>query len=107
MVWHDSLGDLSKLMTITKVAHPYRNVCLKRSVWYDNAFQTQAAQTDPSTFSEAKVTRAPGHLDVLRTGTQDLHKPPLGIKKQSREVGLCVRSTAKYHPALLWVYGLS
>lgn len=107
MVWHDSLGDLSKLMTITKVAHPFRNLCLKRSVWCANAFQTQAAQTDPGTFSEVTVTRASGHLDVLRTSNQDLHKPPLGIKKHSREVGLCERSTAKCRPALLWVYGLS
>ena len=98
MVWHDNRGDLSKLMTITKVANPYRNLCLKRSVWCANAFQTQAVQTDPSTFSEAKVTRASGHLDALRTSTQDLHKPPLGIKKHSREVGLCVQSTAKCHP---------
>lgn len=98
MVWHDSRGDLSKLMTITKVAHPYRNLCLKRSVWCANEFQTQAVQTDPRTFSEAKVTHASGHLDVLRTSTQDLHKPPLGIKKHSWEVGLCVRSTAKFHP---------
>lgn len=107
MVWHDSLGDLSKLMTITKVARPYRNLCLKRSVWCADAFQTQAVQTDPSTFSEAKVTCVPGHLDVLHSGTQDFHKPPLGIKKHSQEVGLCARSTAKCHPTLLWVYGLS
>lgn len=74
----DSQGDLDKLMTVTKVIHPYRNLFIKRSVQCAHGIPDTGHETDPRcTSSDAKkATHASGHFSVLLASTQDLHKPP-------------------------------